>query len=171
MFDTTNIMPQGLSPVAFRLDFTPKRYLTLSYDVDADMNGLSQGEAQDLFLTLDSGSGDILRLDYEQIPNLQVNEVTVSTYFKAYENIYLNTYHDYSLSQGLVFTQGYGIRYVRGCWGVGGGFEREGNDNRFIFSLDLLGLGGIGEPHFFGRALYGESRAGYQYPESWMLSR
>ena len=170
MFDTTNILNEGLSPMGFRLDITPKRYLTISYDVDVDINN-SQGEAQDLYLTLDSGMGDVLRIDYEQIPNLLVNEVTVSTFVKAYKNIYLNTYHDYSLSQGLIFTQGYGIRYVKGCWGIGGGFEREGVDNRFIFTLDLMGLGGLGEPHFFGRALYSEPRPGYQYPESWIVSR
>ncbi len=170
IFTTNNITPKGFSPVGIRLDVMPKKYLTLSYDVDVDLTGIGQGEAQDLSLTLDSGKGDVLRLDYEQIPNLSVNEATVSTTFKAYENIFLNTYHDYSFSEGLIFTQGYGIRYVRGCWGVGGGFEREGNDNRFIFTVDLMGIGSIGEPHFFGRALYSEPRPGYQYPESWLLS-
>ncbi len=172
IFETTDLtLPNGFSPMGFRLDIMPKQYLTLSYDVDVDVTGIGQGEAQDLYLTLDSGMGDTLRLDYEQIPALEVNEVTVSTFFKVYRNFYFNTYHDYSLSQGLMFTQGYGIRYVAGCWGVGGGYEREGNDNRFIFTLDLLGLGGLGEPHFFGRALYGESRPGYQYPESWMMAK
>jgi LPS-assembly protein len=170
-FDTTNITNKGFSPVAFRLDITPKKYLTVSYDVDAAVGSLSQGEAQDLYLTFDSGTGNILRLDYEQIPNLQVNEATVSSVVKIYKNFYLNTFHDYSLSQTLMFSQGYGIRYVRGCWGVGGGFERSGNDNRFIFTVDLMGLGSLGEPHFFGKALYGESRPGYQYPESWVAPR
>ena len=69
-----------------------------------------------------------------------------------------------------MFLQGYGIRYIRGCWGVGGGYEREGNDNRFIFTLDLLGLAVWATSTFFGRPLFGESLPGYQYPETWMLT-
>jgi len=171
IFETNNIKPLGWSPVGFRLDIMPKRNFTISYDVDVDLTGIGQGEAQDLYVVYDNGLGDIVRLDYEQIPNLQINEATISTFLKVYRNFYVNTYHDYSLAQGLMFTQGYGLRYVRGCWGIGGGFEREGNDNRFIFTVDLLGLGSIGEPHFFGRTLFGESRAGYQYPQSWLMPR
>jgi LPS-assembly protein len=171
LFDTNYITPRGFSPMGFRLDIMPKKYLTLSYDVDAGWTSTGQGEAQDLSMTLDDGKGDIARLDYEQIPDLDVNEATLVTSFKAYDHIFLNTYHDYSFAEGLIFTQGYGIRYVRGCWGFGGGYERDGNDNRFIFTVDLMGIGSIGEPRFFGRALYGEPRPGYQYPESWLLSR
>ncbi len=171
IFDTSNITPKGFSPVGTRLDITPLRYLTLSYDVDVDLTGIGRGEAQDLAMTLDNGKGNILRLDYEQIPNLSVNEATVITSFKVYDNVFLNTYHDYSFAEGLMFTQGYGVRYVRGCWGFGGGYEKEGNDNRFIFTVDLMGFGSIGEPLFFGRALYTEPRPGYQYPENWLLSR
>lgn len=170
-FNTTNITPKGFSPVGMRLDIMPKKYLTVTYDVDVDLTGIGQGEAQDLALTFDSGRGDIIRVDYEQIPNILVNEITVSAFFKACNNLYLNTYHDYSLSDGLMFTQGYGIRYIRGCWGFGGGYEKEGSDDRFIFTVDLLGVGSLGEPHFFGRAMFGETRPGYQYQESWLLSR
>ena len=60
-----------------------------------------------------------------------------------------------------MFLQGYGIRYVRGCWGVGGGYERQGVDNRFIFTLELLGLGGMGnQSQFFGRPQFGEVSPG-----------
>ncbi len=70
----------------------------------------------------------------------------------------------------LMFVQGYGVRYIRGCWGVGAGYERVGNDNRFVFTVDLLGFGSLGEASgFFGRPLFGESLPGYQHPETWIL--
>ena len=71
-----------------------------------------------------------------------------------------------------MFTQGYGIRYIHGCWGVGGGFERVGVDNRFVFTIDLLGLGSLGQTSaFFGKPLFGEAIPGYQHPETWIYSR
>ena len=59
-------------------------------------------------------------------------------------SVYLNTYHDYSLKKQELFSQGYGIRYVHGCWGIGFIYEREADDNRFLVSINLLGLGTIG---------------------------
>jgi hypothetical protein len=109
-------------------------------------------------------------ISYQEIPNLAVNEVAVIANIKAYNNIYLNTYHDYSLA-GIMFLQGYGIRYIRGCWGVSAGYERQGVDNRFLVTLDLLGLGAIGnQSQFFGRPQFGESLPEYQHAETWMLT-
>jgi LPS-assembly protein len=171
LFDTTNVMREGFSPVGFRMDIMAKRYLTLSYDFDLDLSSAAQGRAQSLYMTYDSGAGNIVRIDYQQIPNLTVNEISVVTIFKAYKEIYLNTYHDYSLEAGLMFTQGYGIRYIRGCWGVGAGYERVGGDNRFVCTLDLMGFGSLGGGGFFGRPLFSESLPGYQHPETWIYSR
>ena len=172
-FDTNNVMRQGFSPVGFRLDIMPQRYITASYDLDMDLSSSGQGRAQALYMTYDDSSGSLVRLSYQQIPDLTVNEIIVQASLKAYQGIYLETYHDYSLEGGLMFTQGYGIRYVRGCWGLGGGYERVGSDNRFVFTVDLLGFGSVGEGggFFIGRPLFGESLPGYQHPETWSLSR
>lgn len=171
LFDTNNLMKKGFSPVGFRMDIMPKKYLTLSYDLDWDFK-TSGVSAEDLYATFNSGAGHFLRLDYEQIPALQVNEIAISANLKTYKQIYLSTYHDYSLERGLMFTQGYGIRYIRGCWGIGAGYERVGSDNRFVFTIDLLGIGSVGsQATFFGRPQFGESLPGYQHPETWLLSR
>jgi hypothetical protein len=122
-------------------------------------------------MTLDSGKGQILRIDYQERQDLQINEITTEVYLQTYKNIYLNTYHDYSIDLGLLYKQGYGIRYLRGCWGLGVAFEREGNDNRVLVSLDLLGLGALGNMRYLGRPEYGEARPEFQRPETWMLAR
>jgi LPS-assembly protein len=171
LFDTNNVQREGFSPVGIRLDITPKRNLTVSYDLDLDLSSSGQGKAQGLYLNYLSNSGDLVRLGYQQIPTLAVNEITLTTIFKVYKEIYLNTFHDYALNDNLMFTQGYGVRYIRGCWGVGAGYEREGGDNRFVFTLDLLGFGSIGGGGFFGKPLFGESLPGYQHAETWMYSR
>ena len=58
----TQVMKEGLSPVGVRLDVMPRKYVTLSYDLDLDWNSSGQGNAQDLYMTLDSGKGHILRV-------------------------------------------------------------------------------------------------------------
>ena len=172
LLDTFDVMREGFSPVGFRVDMTPGQYITVSYDLDVDLSSSGQGNAQGLFLNFDNRTGDIVSLSYQDIPSLQVDEVTIQTILKTYKNIYLETYHDYSLENGLMFTQGYGIRYIHGCWGVGGGFERVGGDNRFVFTIDLLGLGSLGQTSaFFGKPLFGEAIPGYQHPETWIYSR
>ena len=171
-FETNNLLRTGFSPIGFRLDILPKRYLNLSYNVDWDLSSGGPARAQDLFLAFDSLTGYRLILGYEQIPNLSVNQVTLQTFIKVYKDIYINTVHDYSLDPGLMFAQGYGLRYVRGCWGMGIGYERVGNDNRFVYTIDLMGIGSVGEQQsFFGRPLFGEARPGYEHPESWIYAR
>ncbi len=170
MFETQNIMQKGWSPVGLRLDFTPKKYITFSYAMDVDLNSQGQGGAQSIWMSLDSGTGQTLALSYQEIPNLAVNEFTVFTKIKVYKDIYLNSYQNYSLA-GIMFSQGYGIKYIRGCWGVGAGFQRQGTDNQFIVTLDLLGLGSMGnQSNFFGRPSFGEPLPEYQRAETWMLT-
>lgn len=170
VFDTNVPMTDGFSPIGIRLDVLPTRYLTVSYDYDVETRHEGLGKAQDLFATYDSTTGYIVRIDYEQVPNLAVNEITLTTTFKAYNDIYIHTYHNYSIDTGIMFTQGYGIRYVRGCWGVGVGYEHSSGDDRFAITVDLMGIGSVGrEAAFFGKPLFGESRPGYQHPESWIV--
>ncbi|MDR3568056.1 MAG: LPS assembly protein LptD [Syntrophobacteraceae bacterium] len=172
LFDADTLMPEGFSPLGVRLDIMPIHLWTLSYDLDWQFRSGSQVQAQDLSASYNNGRGNALIVDYEQIPDLNVNEISLTTYFKVYDNIYLNTYHDFSFQTGLWFTQGYGIRYVQGCWGIGAGYERVGNDNRFLFTVDLMGIGSLGnQVSFFGRPQFGESLPGYQHPETWLLSR
>jgi LPS-assembly protein len=168
----TQVMKDGLSPVGLRLDVMPRKYITLSYDLDLDWNSTGQGNAQDLYMTLDSGQGHILRVDYQQLPDPKTNEITAEVLLKTFRDIYLTAYFDYSLDQDVLFKQGYGFRYFRGCWGIGFAYEREGNDNRFLVSLDLLGLGTLGHSNStLGRSQFGEPRPEYQRPETWALAR
>jgi LPS-assembly protein len=170
LFDTNEIMKEGLSPVGVRLDIMPTRNITASYDLDLDLSSTGQGKAQGLFLTYDSNTGYTFSVDYEQIPTLAVNEITLATSIRIYKDFFISTYHDYSISPGLMFTQGYGVRYIHGCWGIGAGYERSGGADQFVCTIDLLGIGSLGrESTFFGRPLYNESRPGYQHPENWMM--
>ncbi|MEN6439800.1 MAG: LPS assembly protein LptD [Syntrophobacter sp.] len=169
---TTRILDDGPSPVGVRFDLMPQKYITFSYDADLDWLGTGEGNAHDMFMTLDSGKGHILRVDYQLRDDLGINEITTEAFIQILSNVYLNAYHDYSIDQSILFRQGYGIRYYRGCWGIGFAFERDGEDNRFVFSIDLLGIGNIGSGNmrYMGKTSF-DYQPEYQRPEMYKLAK
>jgi LPS-assembly protein len=169
---STPVMREGPSPAGIRMDITPKSYVTLSYNADFDWADTGTGNSHDLFITLDDGKGSMFRVDYQERQDLQINEITTEIYYKVWKDIYLNTYHDYSIADGLIYKQGYGIRYYHGCWGIGLAYEKEGSDNRALFSIELLGMGSaLGDMRYLGRPEFSEPRPEFQRPETWMLSK
>lgn len=140
---------EGLSAVGVRVDLMPQRYVTVSYDGDLYNTG-SNAAHHDLFLKLDSGMGHMFRFDYAYQKDLGVNELIAQLMIKTLPNLYLDTYHDYSMQQDEIFKQGYGFKYVAGCWSFGLGYERELGDDRVIVSVNLLGIGGYGKSTTLG---------------------
>lgn len=134
---------QGLSALGLRLDLMPSRYVTLSYDSDLYNTG-SSAARHDVLLRLDDTKGHILRLDYAYQQDLPANELTGELLIRTLPNLYLDTYHDYSFDQGEMYRQGYGLKFIHGCWSIGLGYERELGDDRVIVTVGLLGLGSIG---------------------------
>ncbi|MEM5787677.1 MAG: LPS assembly protein LptD [Syntrophobacteraceae bacterium] len=168
---SSQILDEGPSPVGMRLDLNPSQHVRFSYDADFDLLNTGQGNIHDVYMTLDSGKGHMFRVDYQVRPDLSVNEVTTELFVQTLPGLYLNTYHDLAIDEGFLFKQGYGIRYYRGCWGIGVAYERENDDNRFVLSLDLLGIGTFGSRmQYLGRPTY-ETNPEFQRPEMYKLAR
>ncbi|NLI81676.1 MAG: LPS assembly protein LptD [Deltaproteobacteria bacterium] len=134
---------EGFANLGFRLDVMPRRYVTLSYSADYSPER-REATQQDVFLTLESGRGHAIRFDYQFRNDLKVNEFITETSIKILPGLYVGTYHDYSIDRDTLFKHGYALRYLSGCWAVGVSFEKEGEDQRVAFSVDLLGLGSLG---------------------------
>lgn len=139
----------GFSDVSFRVDLTPRRYVTLSYDTDiAPETG--EPTQQDIYMTLDSGKGHSVRVDYQYRMDTAIDEVITQFSVKLLPNVLVSTYHDYSLAQKDLFAQGYGLTYQSGCWAFGVVYEKEDQDQRVAFSVNLLGLGTLGSGFSYG---------------------
>ena len=134
---------KGFSGVGMRFDIMPKKFITLSYDTEIYTDG--NAAKHDVFTTIHSDQGHYFRVDYQYRDDLPVHEVIGSVFYKLFSNIYLVTSHDYSIEQGEFVSQDYGVRYMRGCWGMGLAYERNGTDNRIAFSFNMLGLGNFGK--------------------------
>lgn len=135
---------KGFAPVDMRLDLYPKERITLTYDTNPyTYNGYPSHH--NLLLTYDSLKGHIFRIDYAHEKDLQANEINTQVLFKLTSNLYAITYHDFSFDQGEMFKQGYGFRFVQGCWSLGIVYEREQEDSRVSVSVNLLGIGTFGK--------------------------
>lgn len=131
------------SPVNVLLDVFPGRYLTLTYDTQFSPD---EGvvNKHDFYATFDTGRGYYVRAGYQFYRDTVVDEFIVESGVRVLPNLFVNTYHDYSFDKGELFKQGYGLKYQHGCWGVGLTYEKEGSDQSFAFTIDLLGLGHFG---------------------------
>ena len=138
--DTSEAEKTRFTPLNLLLDIYPGRYITLTYDtqVATEEGNINR---QDLYATLDSGKGYYLRAGYQFFRGTAIDELIMEAGIKLLSNFYLSTYHDYSFDKQELFKQGYGLKYQHGCWGIGLTYRKEGNDNSFAFSIDLLGLG------------------------------
>ncbi len=141
--DRPALEKKRFSPVNLLLDVFPGRYLTVTYDTQfsPDEGAINR---HDLYATLDSGTGYYVRAGYQFFKDTVVDEMIIEAGVKVLSSIFLTTYHDYSFDKDELFKQGYGLKYQHGCWGVGLTYQREGEDNRLAFSIDLLGLGQFG---------------------------
>ena len=148
----------GFADLFFRLDVMPKSYLGLTYNAVL-MPDEGRTKQHDFFVTLDSGHGQTFRVGYQYRHDFPIDEVIAEIGLKVLPGITLNTYHDYSVKNQELYSQGYGIRYTHGCWGIGLIFEREADENRFLVSINLLGLGTIGSGQAMGSL--GSSRSSW----------
>ncbi len=134
---------EGVSSVGMRLDLMPQKYIMLTYDTDF-YSTENTDASHDLMMTLDSGRGHILRLNYQFRQDYPIDELIAESSLKLLSNVYFSTYHDYSLDKEELYKQGYGLRYIHGCWGLGLTYEKEQNDQRVALSVNLMGLGSLG---------------------------
>jgi LPS-assembly protein len=139
----------GFANLFMRLDVMPQRYLTFSY-YSTLFPDQSRSIQHDLYMTLDSNRGQLFRLGYQYRYGFPIDEVTTELGLRILPNLALSTYHDYSFYRQELFKQAYGLRYVHGCWSIGFVYEKEPNDQRFMISINLFGLGTVGSSQGFG---------------------
>ena len=134
---------RGFTTVGMRTDLMPLKFLTLTH---ASLLYSTNREdiSHEFYLTLNSGKGHVASLNYHYREEKPVDELIYTMNLMITPSLYLSTYHNYSFEQKEMFLQGYGVQYLGGCWGIGLRYEKERDDHRIAFSINLLGLGPIG---------------------------
>jgi LPS-assembly protein len=133
----------GFSDVYVDVEFTPHKYLDLSYTVAASPDDASIRQ-HDAMLAIQTFTGQRLGMEYRYRENAGVDELVASLNWDVRPWLSLGTYHNYSFARHDMFKQGYSVTYRRNCWSLSVSYEREGEDRRFFVSVNLLGLGQAG---------------------------
>lgn len=145
--ETTDEIPidadQNFSDVDIELDITPRRYLTLSYDLSVSPYS-GTISSQELSFMLNSHIGHWLQLNYRIIDDTEVDELITRFQVQLWSNLTFNAYQDYSFDKKELFRQSYGLTYTKGCWGVRMAYREEGDNQWFTLAFNLRGIGDVG---------------------------
>lgn len=133
----------GFSDLFLELDITPSRYITLSYDstVSPDKDMFTR---HDLMVFINNIlSGQTIGIDYRYREDSKAEEIIGTLQWTVVPWLTIYTYHDYSFEKKEMFDQTYGITYRKNCWAVNLVYEKEGEDQGFYVSFNLLGFGQV----------------------------
>lgn len=132
----------GFSDVYFDVEFTPHRYIDLYYSMATSPGSLSVRQ-HDATLSINTFTGQSLGIEYRYREDASVDEIIGSLSWNVRPWLSIGTYHNYSFAKHDMFKQGYSVTYRRNCWAITASYEREGDDRRVFFSINLVGLGQI----------------------------
>ncbi len=138
--ESPTTMDNGFSDMYLDLNVTPLWYLDLAYTMAISPHDASvrQHDAMFAFHTL---TGQWLNLDYRYREGAKIDEIIASFQWDLRPWLSVATYHNYSFAKDEMFKHGYSVTYRRDCWAMTLSYEREGEDQRFFVSVNLLGLG------------------------------
>lgn len=132
----------GFSDVYLDVEFTPHKYVDISYSIAASPDDLSFKQ-HDAILAVNTLTGQRLGIEYRYRENSGVDEIIGSFNWDIRPWLSLGTYHNYSFARHELFKQGYSVTYRRSCWTFTASYELEGEDRRFFVSVNFLGLGQV----------------------------
>lgn len=130
------------SDITLETILKPYDWLSASWKGDYDVYD-NWFKKQDASFGLTSKRGDALNLSYRYIRN-DVEYLETGARFKAADNISLIFNHRYSYTGSKGIETEYGIDYRKQCWGVSATFTDKLEENIFMITFNLLGLGQVG---------------------------
>jgi lipopolysaccharide assembly outer membrane protein LptD (OstA) len=144
--DTSTSRDRPFSDVFTQLDFTPKRYLSLTYKnqfspYDTDF------KSHELLAHLWDQRGDKLTVDYrrqlDDDDNTIVDEIGAQLNLNLWEGVSINVRSDYDLKRTRNIKSEYNIMLQRQCWGISVSYvdDPSADDRRVALGISLYGVG------------------------------
>jgi LPS-assembly protein len=142
--DPSTSRDRPFSNVFTQLDFTPKRYVRLTYKnefspYDTDFN------RHQLLAHLSDNRGDKLTIDYQrqldQDGKTILDEISTELKLNLWEGITINVRSDYDLKQTRNIKSEYNLTLQRQCWGISASYVEDPDDRRVALGISLYGVG------------------------------
>ncbi len=138
-FENNLVFESGFSDVYVDLNLSPS-YVSLGYNMAISSKDGSVSQ-QDIKLSFNPSNNYSLGVSYRQRDIADINEIITTLNWNVKPWLSLGFYHDYRLSDKDMVKQTYTVTYRRECWFLTLSYEREGEENRFFVSVNLMGLG------------------------------
>ena len=135
--------PEPFSDIYGELDFNFGRYLNINANARFDTYE-GHFASYNVAGAVADRRGDRLRIEhsYDKDDNESISG-TLSV--KLTERLTARGEYERNLLAEKDLLKGAGFLYTAQCWSVDFFYAREGEDNKFLFSINLMGIGGFGE--------------------------
>jgi LPS-assembly protein len=135
--------PEPFSDIYGELEFNIGRYVT--FDSDASYNTYDTNiSSHNVGTAITDHRGD--RFWVEHSYTKDVNEsINAALSVKINPRLTARGEYERNLQTDTDISKGIGFLYTAQCWSVDFFYGVEGEDNKFLFSINLMGIGGFGE--------------------------
>jgi lipopolysaccharide assembly outer membrane protein LptD (OstA) len=125
------------------LEFNIGRYLTV--DADASYNTYDNDfSSHNVGTAIADHRGDRLWVEHSYTKDLS-ESIYAALSVKLSPRLIARGEYERNLQTRTDISKGIGFLYTAQCWSVDFFYGREGEDNKFLFSFNLMGIGGLGE--------------------------
>ncbi|MGW8223072.1 MAG: LPS-assembly protein LptD [Syntrophobacteria bacterium] len=142
--DPSTSRDRPFSNVFTQLDFTPKRYVRLTYKNEFSPYDTDFKRHQ-LLAHLSDNRGDKLTIDYQrqldQDGKTILDEISTELKLNLWEGITINVRSDYDLKQTRNIKSEYNLTLQRQCWGISASYVEDPDDRRVALGISLYGVG------------------------------
>jgi LPS-assembly protein len=134
--------PEPFTPIYGEVQFEPFRYLMLQADAEySHYDG--NFESRNIGSVISDLRGDQIFTEYRYAQDMSESIYTnllvkLSESFKAYMDYERNIYDSQRIQSG------FGLKYYSQCWSLDLRYMDEVDDTRYVFLVNLFGLGGFG---------------------------
>lgn len=129
-------------PLKGELEFNPGKYLSIRGDAEwctYDDELLSRN----VEAIISDNRGDRLSVDYRNTPD-SIESVSADLSFKISDRLSVSAEYEYNILQDERILIGAGLIYKAQCWSIKLGCTDEPDDRKYEFSINLYGLGELG---------------------------
>ncbi len=125
------------------LEFQPYSLFYLRYDTTYNFYG-SGFTTHNIWGRVSSKSGNRLNMSYRYGTTTHINQINLNLLAVLTHSLYGTYSVTRSFNTNTVISSSYGLGYRAACWSFRGTFTKNSYESKFVFYIELLGIGGWG---------------------------
>jgi LPS-assembly protein len=134
--------PEPFTPIYGEIQFEPFRHLILQADAEYS-HYRGEFETHNIGSVVSDTRGDQIFVEYRYAQD-QSESVYTNLLIKLSDNLRAYTDYERNMYDNQRIQSGFGLKYYSQCWSLDMRYIDEIDDRRYVFLINLFGLGGFG---------------------------